>query len=165
MADQQESPDFRSVLIPLDFGFPSEVLMDRIFDQEDWEFIRREAPAVQSAFLRERKEIALLWLREARSCVVNLFHLHRLVARKSASLELAMEVETLVNYVSFLMLVGLAQCLIRLFGPFQARSVIGRVFVTVNRLSTAMGRVLTSLDPAVRAGIQNEWVGQTKPVG
>ena len=165
MDGKHEQPNFRSVFIALDFNFPSEVLMEKIFDKKDLEFILREAPALQSAFLRERKTTALLWLREAHSCMANLFRLHRLVARRSASLEPAIELEIFVNYISFLMLVRLAQCLILLFGPFQAYGVIGRVFTTVNRLSTALGRVMTSLDPALRAGIQNEWTGQAKPVG
>jgi hypothetical protein len=165
LAGSEEERASQTILIALEFEPPSQTLINRILAQEDLNFICREAPSLGPTFLQERRNVAFIWLRETRANMGRLFRFYRLVARSAESLSLAMEFKTLANYASFLALASVAQCLIYVFGPFHARGAIARVFITVNRVFSGLGRTVAALEPAARARIETEWARQSQPAG
>ena len=61
-SDSKQGEASRAILTDLELNPPSRLLADRIFAQGDLDFVAREAPSLERAFLQERKKVALLWL-------------------------------------------------------------------------------------------------------
>ena len=153
----------RTILTSLDLSLPSRLLADRIFAQDDWDFVCRGAASLEQAFLKERKKIALLWLKDTRICVRNIFRFYRIAVRSSAALQFWTELRIAGNYFLFLFMVSGVESLIYLRGPFYARGMILRMFATADRVSTAAGRTLAALDPSSVARIKDDWARQAAP--
>ena len=158
--ENEKGGESRTILTALDLNLPSRLLADRIFAQDDWDFIRRSAPSLEQAFLRERKKIALLWLKDARSCVERIFRFYRIAVRSNAALEFRTELRIAVNYCIFLLTVASVQSLIYLRGPFHTRGMIVSMFGAADQLSTAVGRTLAALAPPSVARIKDDWSRQ-----
>ena len=152
-----------TILTALELRLPSRLLADRIFAQEDWQFVSKEAPLFERTFLRERKTVALLWMKETRACMARLFHLHRSVVRGTANLNVKLELQVFANYGLFLFMSAIAQALIHLLGPFRVRIVIRRVFDTGDQVSFAVGGMLAALEPSLLAKIKEERSPQSNP--
>ena len=109
--------------------------LDRIFGDEDWEFIRRSTSRrVQQLFLKERKGIALSWLSRLRSEARTGMHLH--VARVRASQELAplAELRLAIDYYAFQAKCGLIAAILLLGGPMALRNMVGQAESLSNNL-------------------------------
>ncbi len=130
-----------------------QALVERIFALQDWDFVRSQAPAdVQGVFLRERKAIALSWLRQTRRQVKKLMEFHLLAARRSVNLSPAMEVKVATDCLLFLLECGILIFLIRLRGPFYVRRMVGQTASVAERLCVISQRLLESMAPARLAG-------------
>ena len=152
----------RAVLTSLDLNLPSRLLADRIFAQDDWDFVRRATPSLEQAFLQERKKIALLWLKDTRVCVRRIFRFYRIAVRSSAALQFWTELRIAGSYFAFLFMVSSVQSLIYLRGPFYSRGMIVSMFTTADRISRAAARTLAALDPSSVARIRNDWARQAE---
>jgi len=130
-----------------EFERPSLVLADRIFSSQDWDFVRREASyELQREFQRERKRVALLWLKQTRREAARLMKFHRRTIRHNIDVNPSVEIRLAVNYLSFLFLCSVLQVLIRVRGPFRTRRIVGRAFGVANELWSVSERLISGLN-------------------
>ena len=139
---------------------PSAALGERIFSLQDWEFIATYTPAeIQRTFLQERKALALAWLRQTRETVGQLMRFYRKAVRGNAAISPAVEFRLALDFVLFLLAYESLCALIRVWGPFCARRMVGYAARTAEEMSSLSGQVLAGLDPAHLGRIQSNWSG------
>jgi len=159
----RQTGESRTILAALHLSLPSRLLADRIFAQDDWDFVCRESPSVEQVFLQERKKVALLWLKEARICVRRIFHFYRIAVRGNAALEFWTELRIAGNYFMFLLMVSSVQSLIYLRGPFYTHGMIMSMFGAADRVSMGVGRTLRALDLSSLVRIKDDWAREANP--
>ena len=145
-------------LAALRLDLPPCVLAERIFSWQDWEFISRQpSPAhLSQLFRRERRRMALLWLRHTQDKVTELMRLHRRAARWSVTVKPAQEIKLAFHYLFFLLLCEILRCLIWLRGPLGAQTMVGYAAGTAEQVCFRVGRLLASLEPARLAQLKRE---------
>jgi hypothetical protein len=100
-------------------------LSTRIFSREDSDFVSSETPVhVAHAFQRERRTLALAWLRGVRAEVSCLFRSHLKAARRNQDLRPAAELRLAVHFLAFQLTTGLLYTLIRTRGPRPAARLV-----------------------------------------
>jgi hypothetical protein len=128
---------------------PARALADRIFAEQDWEFVSRQTRVeIQGALLRERRNLALSWLRQIHSQATQLMRLHRQAARQNTELRPSVEIRLAASYMSFAFLEGLLYALICVRGPFRARKMAGHAAEAAERLWTVSRKILGDSDSA-----------------
>jgi len=138
----------RAALTTIHVELPPRALVERIFDPQDWQFVSMlTPPQVQGIFLRERKALALSWLRQTRKQTGMLMAFHRKAVRTNVDLSPAFELRLAYGYFLFLASYGVLCGLIWLWGPFCARGIVGYVVNISEQLSFLSGRALIGMDP------------------
>ncbi len=142
---------------------PPRELVDRIFAARDWEFVSKEAGAdTRKVFLRERKRIALSWLRQTRTQAGQLMRFHRRAVRRNVGLKTILEVKLAASYLAFLLLWGVLQVLIRFGGPFRAQKMAGHALGFANRMRFVSEQVLAGLNAAPHDNVNAVWTGKLR---
>src|SRR5215469_3702823 len=122
--------------------FPKE-LANRLFGPEDWEFIAKQRSSrLQREFLRQRKGLALSWLRIVLANATKLIRVHIRAARKSSELEPLDELRVVAEYLVIQLLclsLGLA---IWLRGPVNLNRLVGYADNLLKRLYNVTARLL-----------------------
>lgn len=112
-----------------------EVLIERIFGAEDWNFLLESAPReAQDEFLKERTEIAFAWLALIRQRARTIMHLHLTQARGLRALEPAVELRVAANYLAFQINCSLVALLVWMRGPVATGKVIRRADMLCGKL-------------------------------
>jgi hypothetical protein len=94
----------------------------RIFSNDDAEFIQSmQSNQLKSFFLRERKSVALLWVRQNSRRVCGILREHTAVARHSENLHFVTELAIFLRYLQLRALCGLLFAAIVLAGPNWVR--------------------------------------------
>ena len=110
--------DYADAREALDSIFVETAAVRRIFSAEDAEFIQRTAtPDVQRLFLKERKKLALEWLRRTRAQVARLMDLHLRLASYTNDPSAQFELMLTVKYLAFIVVCHVSSVLLWLFGP------------------------------------------------
>lgn len=156
----KHDPKNSKALAHLGLEYPSCLLVERIFAQEDLDFVLGYAPEMRQVFLCERRTIALFWLRRIRNIVAQILDLHRGAARSNASLSPSLEIRFAMSYLAFLLTYQTVHSLIWLRGPFAARSLGAHVIGTAERVSYVWAGLGESLDPALLKK-KNIWPSQS----
>ena len=148
----------------LSFEFPSRLLGERICSKQDLDFVATEAHDLQQKFLRERKAVMFLWLREVRDTVKQVMGFYRAAIRTSASVQPVVEIRLAANYAAFLLFWEIARGLVWIQNPVVAQRIILRVFGIADQLSLATGGLLTALDPSLLDKIRTTWQAPSQKV-
>jgi hypothetical protein len=110
-AADRARPKSRDALQPQELVF-------RIFSRQDREFIfLMRSPGLQRMYQRERRKVALHWVRQTSREVSRIMRTHRLSSRQSHNLNVATEANLLIQFLKLQFLCGLLVLLIRIFGP------------------------------------------------
>ncbi len=150
-----ELPEVERDLTALQFELPPRTLVERIFAPQDWEFVSRQAPPqIQRMFLKERRAIALLWLRQTRRQAACLVDFHLRVIRRNVNLRPAVEIRLAFQYVLFLLESEVLGVLIWLVGPFHSRRMVDYAAGVAQQLGYISGRVLNSMNAARIGGVK-----------
>jgi hypothetical protein len=130
---------------PQDFAveFPSRLAGERICSEDDLRFIEGHAPELRSQYLRERKALMLIWLRNLRQAVASSVRSHRAAASVESSAKLTIELRLAAEYLSFLVLWQAASSLVWMTNPVTARFITSRVISVGEQLSLA-ARLISS---------------------
>jgi len=148
----------RAVLTAMHVELPPRALVERIFAPQDWQYVSTLAPSqVQGLFLRERKALALSWLRQTRKQTGMLMEFHRKAVRTNVDLSPSFELRLALGYVVFLLSYQVLCSVIWLWGPFVARGVVGYVVNISEQLSFLSGRTLVGMDPMSINRIRSSW--------
>jgi hypothetical protein len=101
--------DYNQAQETLDSVFIETTAINRIFSIEDADFIARSAtPDVQRLFFKERKKLALQWLRNTQRQVARLMDLHLRLASQTHDPSPGLELTLTARYVSFMLVSNVA---------------------------------------------------------
>jgi hypothetical protein len=129
-------------------GLPDRAIMERILAPEDAAYIASlRLPRVHRLFLRERRRLALRWLRAIRAEATRLFGLHTGAVRQTHDVRPMMEVRIACSFAVFMLNYAVIVGLVQWHGPFRTGAIL-RLF---DSLSGAMGRLSRQL--AASAGM------------
>lgn len=124
--------------------------VDRLFSTQDWEFAHAQSPqSIPLLFDRERKAVALSWLKQTSEHVRRLMDFHVRMARQRPDLKPSVEVRLTFEYMQFQLLCKLLSGMIRMAGPMRVRNVAGHAVNIAIHLGTISEKVLADLDDAV----------------
>jgi hypothetical protein len=118
----------------------------RIFSRADWEFVRGlNAGRIERLFKRERKRVALVWVRQTSAMIRNVMREHAGAARQSHNLEFATEVRIQSQFLTLMAVCGILSVAIQIAGPLW----LGGLADFAQRLS----QQVTTMHEAFRAGV------------
>lgn len=147
----------RQALTHLQTGLLPPELVGRFFAPEDFEFVASAAPrAAQGVFYRERKKIALAWVREIRQQIRILRRFHLGAARFYARMGLRSEMALATDFATLLIACRMVQVLVYIGGPRVAPRLIGATVGAGQRICEAYEEALAFLTapaPAVENSI------------
>jgi hypothetical protein len=127
-------------------------LVHRVFSQEDLTFVTSVgSKAIRETFVRERKHVALLWVRQLRKNVVSLKQFHSGRSRFYAQLDFRTEVELALRFASLLLVCRLLEAVFHLRGAFAAPRIVAAAIHAAGTICTASERSLAFLDAAPAA--------------
>lgn len=110
----------------LDSVFIETSAIKRIFAREDMELISRSATLdVQRFFLKERKTLAIQWLRMTQKRVTHLMNIHTRLAGCANEPSPTLEFKLAVDYLSFMAASNVLLVLLWCRGPFDAVRLVG----------------------------------------
>jgi hypothetical protein len=100
----------------------------RIFSREDASFVDSTCAAtVRALFLRERKGVALLWIRQTSLRIRNILREHTMQVRHSENLHFQSELGIFARYLQLRALCGLMFAAVALTGPIHVRKLALRM--------------------------------------
>lgn len=110
----------------LDSMFVETAAIKRIFAGEDMAFISRTGTRdVQSFFLKERKGLAIQWLRMTQRQVASLMDIHLKLASYTYEPSPRFEFALTANYLCFILVSNVLLILFWLRGPFETAKILG----------------------------------------
>jgi hypothetical protein len=117
--------EFANAREALDTVFVEAAAIERIFSTEDMAFVSHaSARKVQRRFLKERKALAIQWLRKTQKQVAELMDLHLRLAGYTHEPSPRFELKLTAKYLSFLLVSYALLFLLWLRGPFKARRAV-----------------------------------------
>ncbi len=120
---------------------PPRALADRIFsDTVDAEFVSKNfPPALQEMYRKERRSLALAWLKAVHHAGVQLYRVHVSVARGSSVLNPRVELQVACELLGLLVTCYTLYALVWLRGPHSLSRLVGRVLSLTTQLSMCVG--------------------------
>jgi hypothetical protein len=120
----------------------------RIFATEDWAYLKRTAPAsVQELFGRERRRIALAWVRHVRMQVLSLQRFHRSTARFYSQLNMRTEMELAFNFMTLMLTCRALQAILYLRGSYAAPRLVEATAAAAARICAISEKALAFMTP------------------
>jgi hypothetical protein len=99
---------------------------ERIFSEDDRAFVwELKSPSVQRLFERERKAVALLWIRQMARGIRRVMREHAEAARRSADVRVGTEMRLFAQYGGSMLICGTLLFLTQLGGPLWLRGLAG----------------------------------------
>ncbi len=101
-----------------DFATCPQEFVPKIFSRVDWEFIAQtKSPKLARLFRRERKAVALFWVRQTSAAIQRVMKEHAVAVRESHDLEFTTEVKLVLRYGELMLLCGALFLAIESAGP------------------------------------------------
>jgi hypothetical protein len=140
--------DFCKAREVLDSVFCETIAIKRIFSSEDKEFISRSgAEDVQRLFLRERKKLAIQWLRMIQRKLAHLMDLHLRLASYTYDPRPKLELKLSAKYLNLIAVSHIVLLLVRLRGPFKASRAIAYTVRASGKFCTIFSLRLERINP------------------
>jgi hypothetical protein len=109
----------------LDTVFVESAAIRRIFSPEDMQFVAHAGPhRVRHLFLKERKALAIQWLRKTQKEVALLMDIHLRLAAYTLEPSSRFELQLTARYFAFMIVSYFLLLLLWLRGPFKARRIV-----------------------------------------
>lgn len=127
-------------------------LVRRVFAREDLNFVSSSgSKKIRSAFLRERKRVALSWVSQLRTHVLSLKQFHSGRSRFYAQLDLRTEIALALSFASLLFVCRILEAVFYIRGPFAAPRIVGAATAVAENICTASERSLAFLSSPAAA--------------
>jgi hypothetical protein len=140
--------DYAQARAALDSVFVETAAIKRIFADEDKEFVSRTGTLdAQQFFLKERKGLAMQWVRMTQKEVAHLMHLHLKLASFTYEPSPRSEVKLTVNYLCFILASNGLLILLWLFGPFEAVRIVAYTVRVAEYFCSVFSLRLEKIDP------------------
>jgi hypothetical protein len=92
--------------------------VSKIFSQDDWTYVRgMKSTGLERLFRKERRSVALVWVRQTSFGIRRIMREHAAAARHSSSLEPATELKIFLQFAALLMTCGAMRVGIHVAGP------------------------------------------------
>lgn len=119
----------------------------RIFATDDIEFISESAgPDVQRLLVKERKRLAMRWLRSTQKRAAHLMSLHLKLASYTYDPSSKFEFNLTVRYLCFVVAANGLLVALWLFGPFQVSKIASYTMRSVEHFSSLLSIRLEKVD-------------------
>jgi hypothetical protein len=139
--------DYTAAHAALDSVFVETAAIRRIFATDDIEFISQTGSrAVQRFFLKERKRLAVEWLRGTQKQVAHLMNLHLKLASYTYEPSPRFEFNLSVRYLCFILAANGLLVLLYLFGPFQASQIASYTMRSAEHFCSVLSMRLDKVD-------------------
>ncbi|MGC0772966.1 MAG: hypothetical protein WB543_08530 [Candidatus Acidiferrum sp.] len=120
----------------------------RIFATDDMEFVSHAGTGdVQRFFLKERKRLAIQWVRMTQKQVGHLMDLHLKLASYTYEPNPRSEMKLTVNYLCFILASNSLLVLLWLFGPFEVVRIAAYTVRVAEHFCTVFSLRLEKIDP------------------
>jgi hypothetical protein len=138
--------EFANAREALDTVFVESAAIRRIFSTEDMEFISHSSTReVQHLFLKERKALAIRWLRKTQKEVALLMDIHLRLAGYTHEPSPRFELKLTAKYLAFFVVSYLLLFLLWLRGPFKAKRIVGYTVAVAGYFCTVFSVRLGSI--------------------
>ena len=125
-----------------------EEFVSRVFSRGDWEFVHGlKVTSIERLFERERKKVALIWVRQTSAMIRQVMHEHAAAARQSENLEFSTEINILAQFLTLMALCGILSLAVRIAGPLW----LGGLAHFAQRLSQQVKNLQESFQAGVMA--------------
>jgi hypothetical protein len=122
--------------IALPYRDPADGLLERVFDPVDLAFVSAEnSPSLRGLLTDERRGLVLAWLAEIRREVSDILRRHRRSVRHLSDLRLGAEFRLALNSLAFYLGCLSAAALVRWYGAFATRAIIGHLLHLCSQLT------------------------------
>ena len=139
--------DYSRARAALDSVFVETESIKRIFASEDLEFISRTGTRkVQRFFLKERKCLAIQWLRMTQRQVSSLMDIHLKLSSYTYEPSPRFEIALTVNYLCFILVSNVLLVLFWLSGPFETVKILGYTLRATEHFCSAFSLRLEKTD-------------------
>jgi hypothetical protein len=119
---------------------PEEFVL-RIFSRADWDFVREvRSGSIERLFERERRRVALVWVRQTSAMIRKVMRGHAEAARQSRNLDVSTEISILAQYVALMAICGILSVVIQIAGTLW----IGGLAHFAQRLSLRVAKLQES---------------------
>jgi hypothetical protein len=140
--------DYSAARSSLDSLFEESAAMKRIFATDDMEFVSESAtPAIQRMFLKERKRLAIQWLRRTQKKVAHLRDLHLKLGSYTYEPSPSLEFRFTIKYMSFVFVSNGLLVMLWLFGPFAAARIASHTVRAAEHFCSVFSIRLERVDP------------------
>ena len=140
--------DYSQARAELDSVFEETAAIKRIFAHEDMQYISRTAAReVQRFFRKERKGLAMQWMRMTQKQVAHLMDLHLKLASYTKEPSPRCEIKLTVNYLCFILASNCLLILLSFFGPFRAVRMIAYTQRAAEYFCSVFSIRLEKIDP------------------
>jgi hypothetical protein len=131
-----------------------EEFVSRVFSRDDGNFVRKlGAFDIERLFQKERKKVALLWVRQTANMIRKLMAAHARAARQSRNLEFSTEISILSQFVISMAACAVLSLAVQVAGP----PMVASLAQLAQRLSQRMAKV----HEAFEAGALTKTTGGT----
>ncbi len=131
----------------LDSVFVETAAIKRIFATEDMEFILQAGPHdVERFFLKERKRLAIKWLRMTQREVARLMDIHLKLASYTYERSARFELQLTVKYFCFMFISNVLLAFLWLRGPFEAVKIVTYTLHTAEYFCSVFSLRLEKID-------------------
>jgi hypothetical protein len=121
-----------------------DIFVSRVFSRGDWEFVRGLGTNdIQRLFKRERKKVALVWVRQISAMIKKTMREHASAARQSENLEFSTEIRIFAQFLTLMAVCGILSIAIQTVGPLS----LAGLAHFVQRLSLRIVKVQESFQP------------------
>ena len=91
-----------------------------IFSPADWRYVRgMKSPDLEKLFRKERRMVALAWVRQTSSAIRRIMREHAAIARQSTNLQPATELKIFLQFAALLVTCGAIRVGIDVAGPMR----------------------------------------------
>ncbi len=140
--------DFSRARAALDSVFIETAAMKRIFATDDMDFISGTGTQeVRRVFLKERKALAVQWLRRTQKQAAQLIDLHLKLASYTYEPSPQFEFRLTVRYLCFILASNVLLVFLWLRGPFGAVKIVGYTLRVAEYFCTMFSLRLEKIDP------------------
>jgi hypothetical protein len=117
----------------------------RVFSNDDFRYVLAiNSPALAKLFQRERKQVALAWVRQTSAAIQRTMREHKQVSRTSHDLDAGTEFKLLLLYSELMLLCGVLFVAVRSVGPLGLRRLADYAETHSQRLATVHQSVKTA---------------------
>ena len=140
--------DFSRARAVLDSMSLEAMATQRIFATDDMQFIARTgSPEVQHLLVKERRSLAIRWLRLTQKQVRQLMDVHLKLASYTFEPSPGFEFRLTVNYLCFVAASNALLMLVWLRGPFKAARIVGYTLGVAEHFCSVFNTRLEKTDP------------------